>query len=67
MAAPVVNPLTAQHLAALNQGLQALVVVRDLCERTGRCGIDVTPTVAQEQALRETITGLKREFFPDHA
>lgn len=61
------NLLKEQHLAAINRILDSTVGTKDMCERLGRCDIDVGEESAINDIQMGQMNKIKAEFFPDVA
>lgn len=59
------SPLTTEHCAQCNKGLESCAGTDELLEKMKACGIDVSELQAHNNAQREYFTQIKAQFFPN--
>lgn len=59
------NPLTEDHLAAINAGLEQAVVARRAIALAERAGIDVAAAKAQLDINEAKLKQVKQVYFPN--
>lgn len=62
MACP--NPLRPEDCETLNRALQAIHDTKELIAKCKECGIPVDDQESTNNSMHETVTKVKRAFFP---
>ncbi len=61
------EPLTAEHEQQINDSLEGLRKGEEILKRAKSAGMDVDTQIADLDASRTKLLGLKRAFFPTGA
>lgn len=58
------SPLKPEHLSNINAALAKLASAKDICQRAGKCGVDMSAWHAVADHHEKTLIAIRDEFFP---
>ncbi len=67
MPAPAINPLSKQHLAALNHLLQCCPETGEYLRACADCGLAMDDDLQANEAQLRAVQQIKAKFFPQEA
>jgi len=63
---PLINPLTQEHVDAINRVLRSLADIDDTIKACEECGLDMSQRKDLQNAHRDFATKVKQIFMREH-